>query len=227
MLKRVIFIGVIVILLVGGAVAYIALRPPEAPNGEIEAIPLEDAGAPVASGLTRFQISQAESQARFALDEDLRGQRNTVIGTTSQVAGELALDFNDLTQTQVGVIRINARTLVTDNSLRNRAIQNRILDTGQYEFITFTPTAVHGLPASINVGEAVDFTIEGNLTIRHITQPATFAVQATAVSPTEIVGSASTVITLEAYNLVIPSVPQVANVEEEVELMLDFKATAS
>lgn len=93
-----------------------------------------------------FQISPADSQVRFELDEDLRGSRVTVVGTTDQVAGEIAVNLADLAQTQVGVIQINARTLATDNNFRNRAIQNEILDTGANEFITFTPTAVNGLP---------------------------------------------------------------------------------
>ena len=34
-----------------------------------------------------YQIDPAASQVRFELDEDLRGQRTTVIGVTHQVAG--------------------------------------------------------------------------------------------------------------------------------------------
>jgi polyisoprenoid-binding protein YceI len=124
------------------------------------------------------------------------------------------------------VLQINARTLVTDNSFRNRAINNQILDTGTYEFITFTPTAINGLPDSVNVGDTVTFTIVGDLTIRDITTEVTFDVEAAAVSDTQISGTASTLITREAYDLVIPSVPQVANVEEEVELYIDFVANA-
>ena len=66
----------------------------------------------------------------FELDEDLRGSRITVVGMTDQVAGEVALDFANLADTQVGTIQINARTLATDNNFRNRAIQNEILQTG-------------------------------------------------------------------------------------------------
>ena len=184
--------------------------------------------APTASGgLTIFQINSAGSQARFELDEDLRGSRTTVVGTTNQVAGEVAVDLNDLSQTQVGIIQINARTLATDNNFRNRAIQNEILDTGAYELITFAPTAITGLPASAAVGETVNFTIEGNLTIRDITNRVTFAVQATAVSLTQITGTASTIIPRDAYGLTIPSVPNVANVEEEVELIIAFVAEAA
>jgi polyisoprenoid-binding protein YceI len=178
------------------------------------------------SGPVIYQISSAGSQVRFELDEDLRGVRTTVVGATNQVAGQFAIDMNNLTQTQVGVIQINARTLSTDNSNRNRAMQNEILDTGSYEFIIFTPTAVTGLPSSAGVGDTFNFTIEGNLTIRNITLPVVFSVQATAVSESQITGTASTLINRGDYDLTIPNVPSVANVEEEVELYIDFTAEA-
>ncbi|HRQ40325.1 MAG TPA: YceI family protein [Chloroflexota bacterium] len=217
------------------------LQEPEAASAPIEAVPLvietptaaaasdtaiADTGT-TATGPVIFQIDPAQSQVRFELDEDLRGSRITVVGTTNQVAGELAVDLSNPTATQVGIIQINARTLATDNNFRNRAIQNEILDTGAYEFITFTPTAVTGLPESVNVDDPVTFTIAGNLTIRDVTNAVTFTVQATAVSATQLTGTATATVSRGDYGLQIPSVPNVANVEEEVELIIDFVANAS
>ena len=182
--------------------------------------------APAGTALV-FTIDQSASQVRFQLDEELRGQPTTVVGTTDQVAGQLSVNLADLSQTQVGIIQINARTLATDNNFRNRAIQNEILDTGSFEFITFTPTGIEGLPASATVGEAISFSLVGDLTIRDITQPATFTVEATAVSETQIVGTATAVVNRTDFGLQIPSVPSVANVEEQVELYIDFTANAS
>jgi polyisoprenoid-binding protein YceI len=147
-----------------------------------------------------------------------------VVGQTDQVAGQIAVNLNDLSTAQVGTIQINARTLLTDNSFRNRAIQNEILDTGSYEYITFTPTAISGLPERIDVGQEVAFTVSGELTIRDVTRPATFEITATAVSENELAGTAATVIQRADFDLNIPSVPNVANVEEEVELYIDFVA---
>lgn len=196
-----------------------------APTAVIEGTEVvAEAGA--GAGPVIYQINSASSQVRFELDEDLRGVRTTVVGTTNQVAGEIAVNMSDLTQTQVGVIQINARTLETDNRNRNRAMQNEILDTGSYEFITFTPTAVTGLPASAAVGDTFTFTIEGDLTIRNVTLPVVFTVEATAVSESQISGTASTIVNRGDYGLTIPNVPSVANVEEEVELYIDFTAEA-
>ena len=184
--------------------------------------PAEAAG----SGLVIFTISPEGSEVRFELNEELRGQPKTVVGTTNQVAGELAVDINDLSTVQAGVIQINARTLATDNDFRNRAIANEILQTGANEFITFTPTAVNGLPDSVSEGETVNFTIVGDLTIRGVTAKATFDVEVTVDSATQLSGVASTIVLRSDYGLNIPSVPNVANVEEEVELYIDFIARA-
>jgi polyisoprenoid-binding protein YceI len=229
-------VALALVVIVGGFVAYSVLRTPEA-SSAIEAIPLEVADeatvnetatvdTAASSEPTIYAISADTSQVRFELDEDLRGSRITVVGTTGQIAGELAFDFDDLSQTQIGAIQINARTLATDNNFRNRAIQNEILDTGSYEYITFTPTAINGLPGSASIGETITFTVDGDLTIRDVTMPATFTVEATAASDSQITGAASTIITRDAYGLTIPSVPSVANVEQEVELYIEFAANA-
>lgn len=176
---------------------------------------------------TIFSIVQGESEVRFELDEDLRGLRKTVVGITDQVAGEITVEFDDPSATQVGVIRVNARTLVTDNSFRNRAINNVILDTGSYEFITFTPTTISGTPETVTVGNTITFIVTGDLTIRDLTNEVSFNMEVFVDSTTRLTGTASAIVTRADYDLTIPTVPGVANVEEEVELYLDLVATAN
>lgn len=204
-----------------------AEEPAEEETAAEEEAAEEEAAEEAAAGeLTIFTISQESSQARFELDEDLAGARITVVGTTDQVAGEIGVDFTNPANSQLGVIQVNARTFVTDNDFRNRAIQNRILNTDTYEFITFTPAGISGLPESVAVGDTINFSVAGDLTVRDVTSTATFDVELTIVSETEISGSAGTTIMRETYELQIPSVPNVANVEEEIELYIDFTALA-
>lgn len=171
-----------------------------------------------------FAIVQAESEARFMIDEVLRGEPKTVVGVTDQVAGEILYNPADPSSAQVGTILVNARTLATDSGGRNRAIGNQILDTGDYEFISFTPTAISGLPDTAQVGEAVTFQITGDLTIRDVTREVTFEVTVVPVSADRLEGTATTIIIKEDYGLTIPNVPFVANVSEEVVLEIDFVA---
>jgi polyisoprenoid-binding protein YceI len=172
-----------------------------------------------------FQIVPDQSEARFQLDEVLRGQPNTVIGKTNQIAGQIAISPNDLSATQLGKIQVNARTLATDEDRRNRAIQNFILNTNSYELISFEPTSITGLSGPAALGQPYNFEIAGNLTIRDVTQPVVFKATAQAESADRLVGNVSTVIKRSDYNLTIPNVPFVANVGEEVTLQLDFVAT--
>ena len=172
-----------------------------------------------------FEIQQAESTASFVIDEVLNGAPKTVIGTTDQVAGQLAVNAADTASTQIGVIQINARTFSTDSGNRNRAIQNRILNTNEYELITFTPTGMTGLPASVAVDDSFTFQVTGDLTIKDVTTPTTFDVTVTVVSEERLEGQATTTIRYADWNISIPSVPQVASVGETVQLNLDFVAT--
>ncbi|PIE80474.1 MAG: hypothetical protein CSA11_07690 [Chloroflexi bacterium] len=237
MIKRVSSMMILLLITILALSACGVLSEPETPSAPIEAVPLadstnsegtmpEDSAADAGSHAVVYTISPEGSAVRFELDEDLRGERITVVGETDQVAGELSVDLSNLGNTQVGIMQINARGLKTDNNFRNRAIQNEILNADNFELITFEPTAVNGLPDSAAVGDTVEFTINGNLTVTDKTQPVTFNVTATVVSEEQITGTAAAVITQADFGISIPSVPNVANVEEEIELYIDFTANS-
>ncbi|MEP7357804.1 MAG: YceI family protein [Anaerolineales bacterium] len=194
-----------------------------------EAVPTSAAAAtadPAKAGLAIFTIDAAQSEARFIITEELRGTPKTVVGTTNEVAGEIALNPDNLSGTQVGVIQVAARGLSTDSGQRNQAISNRILNTDTYECITVTPTSVTGLSGSGAPGQSYTFQIAGNLTIRDVTQPVVFEATATADSLQQLSGTATTTVQRADYKLVIPNAPGVANVGESVTLEIDFVATA-
>jgi polyisoprenoid-binding protein YceI len=174
-----------------------------------------------------FEIVPAESEVRFIIDEILRGAPYTVVGTTDQVAGQLAVNTSDLSTVQMGPILVNARTLTTDNDFRNRAIKNQILSTDAYEFITFTPTEISGLSGNGLAGETYEFQIVGDLTIRDVTKSVTFAASAMALSETRLEGTASTTIRYDDFGLAIPASQAVSAVEDEVTLEIDFVAEAN
>ena len=172
-----------------------------------------------------YAIDSSSSKATFMIDEVLRGSPATVVGSTDQVAGEVSLDPSDTSTAQIGTIKINARTFVTDESQRNNAIRRFILQTDQYEFIEFVSTKIEGMPASIDVGSRFSFTVAGDLTVKDSTNTVTFDVSATLVSDTQIEGTATAKITRSEFGVTIPSVPFVADVSNDVALQLDFVAT--
>lgn len=245
--RKNIWIVIVVIAVVLIAAILYVLRPPAEASGPIEAPVLdtptaenqvvepttstspdkeetEEMTQEPAGGPGLFEIVQSESEVRFILTEELGGKPKTVIGATDQVAGLIEVDFDTPENSRVGAILINARTLQTNNGNRNRMIQNEILDTADYEFIQFTPTEINGLSGSSVGGTISIFTITGDLKIRNVTKEVTFSAEFSTVSLTRIEGFAYTVILRSDFDLQIPSVPNVANVSEEVVLEIDFVA---
>ncbi|MBM2812188.1 MAG: YceI family protein [Chloroflexi bacterium] len=229
MLEKVLPIGLLAIAVAVGGAGYVALKAPAQPSASIQAIPVELQGAPTAetAGTKIFVIQSGTSTASFSVDEILAGSPNTVVGTTSQVAGQLALDPMQPDAAQLGTILVNARGLVTDDNQRNRMIQNFILSTGNFEYVSFTPTVVNGLPTSLSLGVEYPLQITGQLTIRDVTSDVTFDARVTPVSTTEVRGLARVSISSQAWGISIPRVPLVASVSDDVRLDLNFVAIAA
>lgn len=173
-----------------------------------------------------FVIAAEESEARFIIDEELFGQPKTVIGATNAITGELTVDAANPAGSVIGTIQIDAGTFITDNDRRNGAIRRFILQSNQYQYITFKATEFMGLPGAAAAGDEIQFEITGELTVRDITQPVLFIVTMQVVSDTELRGTAATIVVREDYNLTIPQVPSVANVGEEFIIEFDFVARA-
>jgi polyisoprenoid-binding protein YceI len=222
LVKPMLMIAAVAVIMLGLGIAYIWFS-----GGSGQAS--TTISAPVltqAPGDTRtlFRIDGAESEVRFLIHEELLGNPKTVIGATNQVAGELLVDFNHPANSQLGTVRINVRTLETDNEIRNRALRGQILQTQQYEFAEFVPTALTGLPATVSLGEPFTFEMAGNLTVHGVTRDVTFSATLTPVSDTRIEGSAQADIRYQDFGIAIPQAPGVANVSDDVRLEIDLVA---
>ena len=176
-----------------------------------------------------YVINSSQSTARFEIDEVLNGSPTHVVGATDQVAGQVRVDPADLSSAEFSEIVINARTLTTDRSSRDRAMRGPvILNSGsdEHEFITFTVTSVDRLEGEATAGSTVDFTITGDLTVKGTTQPVTFDASVTFVDASTIEGTATAEITRDMFDIGIPNVPSVAEVTNEVLIGLEFTALA-
>lgn len=231
-------------IVVGVVLAYAFLRAPEEASEPISSIPIDnsagssgeatvpaedstgDDGSPSSRGVVLFEIVQAESEARFTINEILGGQPNIVVGSTDQVAGQISIDLDNPSASQIGTIQINARTLLTGKGNRDRALKNQILQTNTYEFITFSPTAISGWPDAAVVGETMQLQIVGNLTLLDVTRDVTFAMTVVAVSETRLEGIGSVSILYADYGITIPKVASVTGVDDDVLIEIDFVAVA-
>lgn len=209
-------------------------QPTEAaePAATVEATTADATGAEAdssaAAGRT-FTIVPEESEARFRVQEVITGVDSTVTGATNSVEGTLTVNTENPSASSVDSIRVDLSTLQTDNNFRNRAIHDSILQTGNpdFQYAEFVGTGVSGLPDSIAVGDTVDFQVTGNLTIHGVTQEVTFDTTATLVSENRLEGTASLPVLYGDYGVQILRLPpQVASVEDQVTLELEFVATS-
>lgn len=225
MRKGLIIVVAGVVLLAVAAAAFFVLND----NPEVTESAGENAEQLEAEAATDvvFRIDPEQSTVEFAIDEVLRGEDVTVVGTTQDVAGDIRINVANPSASEIGEIRINARSLMTDQTNRNRAIRQVILKSGedQYEFITFNPTSLSEMPEAVEVGTPFEFTIVGDLTILDTTNEVTFNATVTPVSETEISGSAEAVVMYADWGIIIPEVPFVASVEDDVILTINFVAT--
>ena len=238
-LRRTILAGGAALVIAASALgvgAYSYLKPTATASTPITAVPLTtmatndsaaEAVSVAASDATVYEIQSSASTASFIVDEVLRGSPYTVVGTTNQVAGQIAFDPADPGSAQVGTILIDARTLVTDDESRTRALGNRILNTDQYEYVSFTPTELTGLPESVTAGQPFTFQATGDLTIKDTTRPVSFDVTVTPTTDGTLDGIATTTIQYADWGVSIPSVPFVASVDQDVVLQLNFSASAT
>lgn len=239
MRRGLVIAGAVLVLVVGGVAGFVWFSGGSGePSTEVTAPPVDTTTASTTAttnaqaepedgesgqGTVTYELT-GESVASFTLQEDLRGERTTVVGTTSDVAAQLLVDPADPSTAQLGTIVINARTLATDSSFRDRAIRGQILDSAsdEFEFIQFVPTSIDGLPTE--AANAFTFTVTGDLTIRGITNPVTFEVAIEEATSSAVVGTATAQVLRSDFDLVIPEVPSVANVTDEVDLELFFVA---
>ena len=197
-----------------------AATPAPEPTAPVQLAPAGEGDAVL------YRFGAGEGQASFAVDEILNNAPFTAVGITDEVAGDIIIDWAEPANSQLGTIVVNARTLETDNPFRDRAIRNSVLESSQdeYEFITFSPTEIRGLPGQISIGETVEFDVVGDLTIREITLSTVWTASVTLTSMDQVSGSASTEVLRSDYDLQIPSVPRVAGVDDDVLLQIEFNA---
>ena len=190
------------------------------------AAPQEDPGEEPTAVV--YRIEKAESSVRFEIDEILNGSPKRVVGTTSEVAGEMLIDFDDPPASSLGAVVINVRTLETDSSFRDRATRGPILGSArdENEFATFEATRITGLPDRVTMGDRVSLTVVGDFTLSGVTRPVEFAVEVAVDSTERIEVSGTAVVLRSDFGLVIPDVPSVSDVADEVTLAIDLVLVA-
>ena len=145
-------------------------------------------------------------------------------GETTEVVGRIAFDDDGGVISDESGIVLQAATFRTDSDRRDRFVRERTLQTTEFPAISFRPTSAEGLPWPLDEASGeVEFTLNGELTIRDQTRPVTWDV--VAEFGDEIKGIASVEITFEQFAMEKPSVAIVVSVDDIIRLELEFEGT--
>ena len=175
----------------------------------------------VAEGAVDLQVEPAVSFAGFRVNEVLGGGIGdfTAVGRTADVSGSIELTDTALV---AATVEVTMSTLRTDNGSRDGQVR-RALNTNEFPVATFTLTEPLDLPAGMAEGEALSGSAHGDLTIKGVTNRATFDLQAQLVGDT-IVAVGSSEVIFSDYGVTAPSAPIVVSVEDHgiMEFQLIF-----
>ena len=151
------------------------------------------------------------SFAGFRVDEVLGGGIGdfTAVGRTADVSGSIELSGNALV---AATVEVTMSTLRTDNSSRDSQAR-RALNTNEFPLATFTLVEPVELPTGMAEGEAFSGSAHGDLTIKGVTNQATFDLQAQLVGDT-IVAVGSSDVVFSDYGVTAPTAPIVVSVED-------------
>lgn len=163
-----------------------------------------------------LKISEEESSVEFSIGEILNGKDFTAKGMTNKISGDISFYKKDENSVEVNIknILVDARDFKTDSENRDKAISGFILrskNNENFNFIKFTPDEN---TVNMTPGVKKNFELSGDLTISGITKKATFNL-ALIFDEDILSGEANTKIKRSDFDLKVPSVPFVAEVNDE------------
>jgi polyisoprenoid-binding protein YceI len=189
----------------------------------VPVVPATAAAAP-----QRFVIVPGESQVLYRVAETLfreNNRFNVAVGTTTAVRGEILVDRANPRNSRIGTITIDISQFKSDSQRRDNFIRTRSLESARFPTAEFTPTAIQGLPETYTDGRELSLQITGNLKIRDVVRPTTFAATIKIVG-TELTGTATTAIKMTDFGFDPPSIAGILRTENEAKLEFHIVARA-
>jgi polyisoprenoid-binding protein YceI len=182
--------------------------------------------APAPAGLERYVIDPTGSQASYRVGEVFfnRGnQLSVAVGATHAIQGEIFIDRTNPRRSRVGPITVDISQLRSDNSRRDSRIRGQWLESERFPLAVFTPTQIQGLPDVVTPGREIAVQIIGDLKIREVIRPATFAAKLRFDGVT-VTGVATTMIHMTDFGFDPPSILGLLKAENEATVEFQFLA---
>jgi polyisoprenoid-binding protein YceI len=168
-----------------------------------------------------------QSEASYEVQEeffDRPVELFDAVGRTNTIDGQFQLNI-DGNQVQLADNHfiVDLRTLTSNESRRDRRIQEQWLESNTYPWAEFTATAIEDFPADAAEGQDVSFNVVGDMTIREVTRPATFDVTARLDGDT-FSGNATSYLLMRDFGFEPPSIMGMLEVTDGVTVTLNFVA---
>lgn len=170
-----------------------------------------------------YVVSATGNVARYRVREQLVGLDlpNDAVGETREVSGAIVLGADGRLVPGSSRIVVGVGALTSDRDRRDQFIRRNTLETEQFPTVEFIPTGVRGIQLPPAPGTRT-FQLLGNLTIRGVTRPTSWNVNASVAGDT-VSGSASTRFTFADFDLTQPRVRIVLSVADSIGLEYDFR----
>jgi polyisoprenoid-binding protein YceI len=188
-----------------------------------------------ADNIVFLSIVGSESQACYLASETfLQGNMmnlpagfNGAVGVTKTISGDIALDLNNVANSQIGDITINISEFKSDNPRRDGFIRQNFLQSNKYPYATLTNATAVGLPTgSYQDGTPLKFQIKGTLTVHDTKRDTTFDATGTYTGGTLVV-TATTDLKITDFGIEAPSIGGLLKVDDALRLVVNLVARAS
>jgi Uncharacterized conserved protein len=187
-----------------------------------------DVAVPEASAAAayRFVTAAEGNAARYRIREQLVGVDfpNDAVGETNNVSGVISADAKGNLIPAESKFIVDVSNLKSDKDRRDGFVKRRVLETDQYPTVTMVPTKLTGFKLPLPTSGSKTFEIIGDLTVRGVTHPTTWKVNA-QFQPNGFTGKAATSFTFKDFAIDQPRVPVVLSVADTIKLELDFTMT--
>jgi polyisoprenoid-binding protein YceI len=174
-------------------------------------------------GGTRLDIV-AGSTAEYRVREQLARLNfpNDAVGTTDTLSGGLTVAA-DGSITSSAPLTVDLRDVRSDSGRRDAFLRENTLHSDRFPRASFTPRRQQGLPLPLPSSGKAAFTLTGDMSIHGVTSELAWDVTA-VFSPTEVAGEARTRFPFKKFGLEIPRVMGLLSVDDDIRLVLTFKA---
>lgn len=171
----------------------------------------------------RYEVAPKGNEVRYRIREQLARipLPSDAIGKTSQITGGISVGTDGAIVVAESKFVVATGSLASDSDRRDGFVRRNVLETGQFPTVEFVPTGTRGLPRSMPTTGTHAFELFGNLTVRGVTRPMRWRVNAT-VAPGSVKGIASTAFTFADFSIAQPRVQVVLSVADTIRLEYDF-----